>query len=129
MSRNEAETTPCGRSVPAPLDAHRARSVERRQFLLGQVASRWRRWCRRWRTWQTRRLRLLRFSVRNMDRLRKCVAHALGRDARYFGGRQVDNSALVRIERTKLLIDGRVARFLSEIFRHLPKLDVLALAI
>ena len=50
-------------------------------------------------------------------------------DARDFGDRHVHDAALVRIQRAELLIDARSLRLLGQELRHLPQLDVLALAV
>ena len=50
-------------------------------------------------------------------------------DAGNFGDRQVHDAAFVRIERTELLIEAGLLGLLGKKLRHLPQLDVLALAV
>ena len=50
-------------------------------------------------------------------------------DAGNFGDRHVHDAALVRIQRPELLIEPGLLRLLGEELRHLPQLDVLALAV
>ena len=64
-----------------------------------------------------------------MNRLRERVADALRRHAGNFGDRQVHEAALVGIQRAELLVDAGLLRLLGEKLRHLPQLDVLALAV
>ena len=64
-----------------------------------------------------------------MDGFRKRVADAFRRHARHLGDSDVHDAALVRIERTELLIDAGLLDLLGQQLRHLAQFDVFALAI
>src|SRR5262249_2875909 len=71
----------------------------------------------------------LRLLIRDVDRLRKRVANALRRHAGNSRGGEVNDSALVWVERPQLLIDAGVSRLLREKLRHPPELDVFAFSV
>ena len=64
-----------------------------------------------------------------MDGLRERVADAFRRDSGDLRHGEVDEPALVRVQRAELLIDAGLPDLLGEELRHLAQLEILALAV
>ena len=69
------------------------------------------------------------FTSRDQHGFRKRVADAFRRRTRNLGDRQVYEPALVRIERSELLIEAGLLRLLSQQPGHLAKFDVFAFSV
>ena len=70
--------------------------------------------------------RVLSFLSSNRDGLDRRVADAFGRDAWNFGHGEVNEPALVGVQRPDVLLDAGSLRFLGQELRHLAQLVVFA---